>query len=149
MREYYKNPEATAATLRDGWLHTGDIARIDEDGFIWLVDRAKDVIITGGENIFPVEIESHIMSHPKVQDVGVIGMPEERLGEIVAAIIKEKPNQTLTEDEIMKFCEELPRYKRPRKIIFAEVPRSPTGKIEKPKLRKQYTGTTGKISKLE
>ena len=149
MREYYKNPEATAATLRDGWLHTGDIARIDEDGFIWLVDRAKDVIITGGENIFPVEIESHIMSHPKVQDVGVIGMPEQRLGEIVAAIIKEKPNQTLTEDEIMKFCEELPRYKRPRKIIFAEVPRSPTGKIEKPKLRKQYTGITGKIGKLE
>jgi acyl-CoA synthetase (AMP-forming)/AMP-acid ligase II len=89
------------------------------------------------------------MSHPKVQDVGVIGMPEQRLGEIVAAIIKAKPNQTLTEDEIMKFCEELPRYKRPRKIIFAEVPRSPTGKIEKPKLRKQYTGITGKIGKLE
>jgi len=149
MREYYKNPEATAATLRDGWLHTGDIARMDEDGFIWLVDRAKDVIITGGENIFPVEIESHIMSHPKVQDVGVIGMPDQRLGEIVAAIIKEKPNQTLTEDEIAKFCEALPRYKRPRKIIFAEVPRSPTGKIEKPKLRKQYTGIAEKIGKLE
>jgi acyl-CoA synthetase (AMP-forming)/AMP-acid ligase II len=149
MREYYKNPEATATTLKDGWLFTGDIARKDEDGFIWLVDRAKDVIITGGENIFPVEIESHIMSHPKVQDVGVIGMPEERLGEIVAAIIKEKPNQTLTEAEITEFCEELPRYKRPRKIIFGEVPRSPTGKIEKPKLRKQYTGVAGKIGKLE
>ena len=148
MKEYYKNPQATAATLKDGWLHTGDIARMDEDGFIWLVDRAKDVIITGGENIFPVEIESHIMSHPKVQDVGVIGMPEERLGEIVAAIIKEKPNQTLTEAEIVEFCEELPRYKRPRKIIFGEVPRSPTGKIEKPKLRKQYTGIAGKIGKL-
>jgi len=149
MREYYKNPEATAATLSDGWLHTGDIARIDEDGFIWLVDRAKDVIITGGENIFPVEIESHIMSHPKVQDVGVIGMPDERLGEIVAAIIKEKPNQTLTEAEMREFCEGLPRYKRPRKIIFDDVPRSPTGKIEKPKLRKQYTGIAGKIGKME
>ena len=149
MREYYKNPEATAQTLKDGWLHTGDIARMDEDGFIYLVDRAKDVIITGGENIFPVEIENHIMGHPKVQDVGVIGMPEERLGEIVAAIIKEKPNQTLTETEIMEFCEELPRYKRPRKIIFGEVPRSPTGKIEKPKLRKKYTGTTGMIGKLK
>ena len=149
MREYYKNPEATAATLKDGWLHTGDIARMDEDGFIWLVDRAKDVIITGGENIFPVEIESHIMSHPKVQDVGVIGMPDERLGEIVAAIIKEKPNQTLTEAEIAEFCEQLPRYKRPRKIIFAEVPRSPTGKIEKPKLRQKYTGTKERIAKLE
>ncbi len=88
MKEYYKNPEATAATLKDGWLLTGDIARIDEDGFIWLVDRAKDIIITGGENIFPVEIESHIMGHPKVQDVGVIGLPDERLVEIVAAIIK-------------------------------------------------------------
>ncbi len=149
MREYYKNPEATLATLNEGWLYTGDIARKDEDGFFWLVDRAKDVIITGGENIFPVEIESHIMSHPKVQDVGVIGMPDERLGEIVAAIIQEKPNQTLTEEEIAKFCEELPRYKRPRKIIFGEVPRSPTGKIEKPKLRKQYTGIAGKIGKLK
>ena len=149
MREYYKNPEATAVTLKDGWLHTGDIARMDEDGFIWLVDRAKDVIITGGENIFPVEIESHIMSHPKVQDVGVIGMPDERLGEIVAAIIKEKPNQTLTEEEIIKFCEDLPRYKRPKKIIFGEVPRSPTGKIEKPKLRKKYTGVKERIGKLE
>jgi acyl-CoA synthetase (AMP-forming)/AMP-acid ligase II len=149
MREYYKNPEATAQTLKDGWLYTGDIARIDEDGFIWLVDRAKDVIITGGENIFPVEIESHIMSHPKVQDVGVIGLPDKRLGEIVGAIIKEKPNQTLTEAEVAAFCEELPRYKRPRKIIFGEVPRSPTGKIEKPKLRKQYTGIAGKIGKLE
>jgi acyl-CoA synthetase (AMP-forming)/AMP-acid ligase II len=149
MREYYNNPEATAATLKDGWLHTGDIARMDEDGFIWLVDRAKDVIITGGENIFPVEIESHIMSHPKVQDVGVIGMPDERLGEIVAAIIREKPNQTLTETEIIKFCEALPRYKRPRKIIFGEVPRSPTGKIEKPKLRQKYTGVSERIAKLE
>jgi acyl-CoA synthetase (AMP-forming)/AMP-acid ligase II len=148
MREYYKNPQATADTLKDGWLHTGDIARMDEDGFIWLVDRAKDVIITGGENIFPVEIESHIMSHPKVQDVGVIGLPDERLGEIVGAIIKAKPNQTLTEAEIAEFCQELPRYKRPRKIIFGDVPRSPTGKIEKPKLRKKYTGVAGKIGKL-
>jgi acyl-CoA synthetase (AMP-forming)/AMP-acid ligase II len=149
MKEYYKNPEATESTLKDGWLLTGDIARVDEDGFIWLVDRAKDIIITGGENIFPVEIENHIMEHPKVQDVGVIGLPDERLGEIVAAIIKAKPGQTLTEEEIVKYCEELPRYKRPRKIIFSEVPRSPTGKIEKPKLRKQYTGISERIGKIE
>jgi acyl-CoA synthetase (AMP-forming)/AMP-acid ligase II len=149
MKEYYKNPEATASTLKDGWLLTGDIARVDEDGFIWLVDRAKDIIITGGENIFPVEIESHIMGHSKVQDVGVIGLPDERLGEIVAAIVKAKPGQALTEEEINDFCEELPRYKRPRKIIFGEVPRSPTGKIEKPKLRKQYTGISERIGKLE
>ena len=149
MKEYYKNPEATAKTLKDGWLLTGDIARVDAEGFIWLVDRAKDIIITGGENIFPVEIESHIMGYPKVQDVGVIGLPDERLGEIVAAIIKAKPGQTLAEEEIVAYCEELPRYKRPRKIIFDEVPRSPTGKIEKPKLRKQHTGISERIGKLE
>jgi acyl-CoA synthetase (AMP-forming)/AMP-acid ligase II len=149
MKEYYKNPEATAATLKEGWLLTGDIARIDEDGFIWLVDRAKDVIITGGENIFPVEIESFIMGHPKVQDIGVIGVPDERLVEIVAAIIQPKPNQTLTKEEIDEFCLELPRYKRPRKIIFGDVPRSPTGKIEKPKLRKKYTGISEKIRQPE
>ena len=146
MKEYYKNPEATAATLKNGWLLTGDIACIDEDGFIWLVDRAKDIIITGGENIFPVEIESHIMGHPKVQDVGVIGLPDKRLVEIVAAIIQAKPNQVLTEEEVTGFCKDLPRYKRPRKIIFGEVPRSPTGKIEKPKLRKIYTGIRERIS---
>ncbi len=149
MKAYYKNPDATAATIKDGWLLTGDIARFDEDGFIWLVDRAKDIIITGGENIFPVEIETFIMAHPKVQDVGVIGLPEERLGEIVAAIIKAKPKQRLTAEEITEFCQGLPRYKRPRKIIFGEVPRSPTGKIEKPKLRKQYTGVSERIGKLE
>ncbi len=143
MTEYYKNPEATEATIKDGWLLTGDIARQNEDGFIWLVDRAKDVIITGGENLFPVEIESFIMEHPKVQDAAVIGYPDERLGEIALAIIKTKPSQTMTEEELMKFCEGLPRYTRPRKVIFAEIPRNPTGKIEKPKLRKQYTGHTG------
>ena len=149
MKEYYKNPEATESTLKDGWLLTGDIARVDKDGFIWLVDRAKDIIITGGENIFPVEIENHIMAHAKVQDVGVIGLPDERLGEIVAAIIKVKPGQALSEEEVVEYCEELPRYKRPRKIIFSEVPRSPTGKIEKPKLRKQYTGISERIGKIE
>ncbi len=145
MKEYYKSPEATAATMVDGWLLTGDIARLDEDGFIWLVDRAKDIIITGGENIFPVEIESFIMDNHKVQDVGVIGYPDERLGEIVTAIVQVKPSQDMTEEELMKFCEGLPRYKRPRKIIFADVPRNPTGKIEKPKLRKKYTGRSKKL----
>ncbi len=143
MKEYYKNPEATADTLKDGWLLTGDIARQDADGFIWLVDRAKDVIITGGENIFPVEIESFIMSHPKIQDAAVIGYPDDRLGEIALAVVKVKPSQTMNEAEFMTFCEGLPRYTRPRKVIFADVPRSPTGKIEKPKLREKYTGQSG------
>jgi len=140
MKEYYKNPEATARTLFDGWLLTGDIAREDEDGFIWLVDRKKDVIITGGENIFPVEIEDFLHEHPAISDAAVIGIPDDRLGEIVAAIVQLKPGKTLDEETFFKFCEELPRYKRPRKVFFDNVPRNPTGKIEKPKLRKQYAG---------
>jgi acyl-CoA synthetase (AMP-forming)/AMP-acid ligase II len=140
MKEYYKNPDATAATLIDGWVLTGDMARVDEDGFIWLVDRKKDVIITGGENIFPVEIEDFLLENPKIQDAAVIGVPDERLGEKVAAIIQLKPGKEMDDDEVLKFCEGLPRYKRPRKIIFDDVPRNPTGKIEKPKLRKKYSG---------
>jgi len=140
MKEYYKNPEATAGTLFDGWLLTGDIAREDEDGFIWLVDRKKDVIITGGENIFPVEIEDFLHEHAAISDAAVIGIPDERLGEIVAAIVQLKAGKILDEEAFFKFCEKLPRYKRPRKVFFDNVPRNPTGKIEKPKLRKQYAG---------
>lgn len=140
MKCYYKNPEATAETLKDGWLHTGDMAREDEDGFIYLVDRKKDVVISGGENIYPVQIEDFLRSHPKIKDVAVIGFPDARLGEIAGAIIEIKPNMTCDEQDILDFCVELPRYKRPRKIIFAEVPRNPTGKIEKPKLREIYVG---------
>ena len=141
MKEYYKNPKASAATLvENGWLRTGDIARQDEEGFIWLVDRKKDVIITGGENIFPVEIEDFLQDHPKIQDVAVIGLPSQRLGEIATAVIQVKPGQTLTKEEVDAFCQGLARYKRPRKIIFADVPRNPTGKIEKPKLRKEFAG---------
>lgn len=140
MKEYYRNPQATKEVLSDGWLLTGDMARQDEDGFLWLVDRKKDVIITGGENIFPVEIEDFLQAHPKIQDVAVVGLPSTRLGEITAAVVQVKSGQELTEEEIKEYCESLPRYKRPRKIIFAPVPRNPTGKIEKPKLRKQYGG---------
>jgi len=140
MKEYYKNPKATKETIIDGWLMTGDMARFDEDGFIWLVDRKKDVIITGGENIFPVEIEAFLMENGKIQDAAVIGIPDERLGEIVAAIIKVKPGKEMTGEEALRYCEKLPKYKRPRKVFFDEVPRNPTGKIEKPKLRKKYAG---------
>ena len=140
MKEYYKNPEATRNTIVDGWLLTGDMARVDEDGFIWLVDRKKDIIISGGENIFPVEIEDFLLENQKIQDAAVIGIPDERLGEIVAAVIQAKPGQELTEEEVLAYCEALPRYKRPRKIFFDNVPRNPTGKIEKPKLREKYAG---------
>ena len=138
MKEYYRNPEATAGVIRNGWLHTGDIARMDAEGFIWLIDRKKDIIISGGENIYPNEIENFLLAFDKILDVGVIGIPDERLGEIVAAIISPKPGRDLSEAEIQKFCEALPRYKRPRKIIIGDVPRNPTGKIEKPALRKKY-----------
>ena len=146
MVEYYKNPEATAESIKDGWLFTGDMAKLDEDGFIWLVDRKKDVIISGGENIYPVQIESFLMKNDKINDVAVIGLPDPRQGEIAAAIIELKPGAEATEEEINNFCLELPRYKRPRKVIFAEVPRNATGKIEKPALRERY-GATNLVAK--
>ena len=138
---YYKDEKATRAVLGDGWLYTGDMAREDEEGFIYLVDRKKDVIITGGENLYPVQIEDYIRSCDYVRDVAVIGLPDERLGEIAAAIVELKPEcSSVTEEDIAAFCGGLPRYKRPRRIIFDKVPRNATGKIEKPKLREKYCG---------
>ena len=138
MTCYYKNPEATADTIKDGWLYTGDMAKVDEDGFIYLVDRKKDVVISGGENIYPVQIEDFLRAYDKIKDVAVIGLPDARLGEITAAIIEIKEGVQCTEEEINEFCTELPRYKRPKKIYFEKVPRNPTGKIEKPALREKY-----------
>ena len=140
MTCYYHNPKATEEVLKDGWLYTGDMAKQDEDGFIYLVDRKKDVIISGGENIYPVQIEDFLRGNDKIRDVAVIGLPDKRLGEISAAIVELKPECVCTEDEINEYCRQLPRYKRPKKIIFAEVPRNATGKIEKPKLREIYCG---------
>ncbi|MBR2909973.1 MAG: acyl--CoA ligase, partial [Lentisphaeria bacterium] len=139
MLRYYKDEKATNDVLsEDRWLYTGDMAKESEDGFIYLVDRKKDVIITGGENLYPVQIEDFLRRHNAIKDVAVIGLPDLRLGEIAAAIIEIKEGFSLTENEVNDFCLELPRYQRPRKIIFAEVPRNSTGKIEKPKLRKLY-----------
>ena len=137
---YYKNEQATNDVLKDGWLYTGDVARMDKDGFIYLVDRKKDVIISGGENLYPVEIEDFLNTNNKIKDVAVIGLPDERLGEIAAAVIELKEGMEATEEEINEFCHALPRYKRPKKIILAKVPRNPTGKIEKPVLRQMYGG---------
>lgn len=140
MKCYYNNPQATAELLKDGWLYTGDMARMDEDGFVYLVDRKKDVIISGGENLYPVQIEDFLRAHEAIKDVAVIGLPDPRLGEIPAAVIELKPGFSCSEADIEQFCTDLPRYKRPRKIIFDHVPRNPTGKIEKPRLRKKYVG---------
>lgn len=138
MTCYYNDPKATAEVLKDGWLFTGDMAMKDEEDFIYLVDRKKDVIISGGENIYPVQIEDFLHGFDAVKDVAVIGLPDRRLGEIAAAIIECQPGASCSEEDIMTFCHKLPRYKRPHKIIFAQVPRNATGKIEKPKLRKIY-----------
>ena len=136
---YYKNPDATKEVLdEEGWLYTGDMAMQDKEGFIYLVDRKKDVIITGGENIYPVQIEDFLHRMEAIKDVAVIGLADKRLGEISAAIIELKEGYSCTEEDVNNFCLELPKYKRPRKIIFAQVPRNPTGKIEKPKLRELY-----------
>ena len=137
---YYNNPQATAETLKDGWLLTGDMARMDEEGFIYLVDRKKDVVISGGENLYPVEIENFMAGFKPIKDVAVIGLPDPRLGEIAAAIVELVPGVDCTVEDIQEFCQGMPRYKRPRKIILAPVPRNATGKIEKPKLRKMYGG---------
>lgn len=138
MVEYYKNPDATAEVLKGDWLYTGDMARVDDDGFIFLVDRKKDVIISGGENLYPVQIEDFLRTNEKIKDVAVIGMPDVRLGEVATAIIELKENVSADENEINEFCMSLPKYKRPRKIFFDKVPRNPTGKIEKPLLRQRY-----------
>ncbi len=138
MTCYYNNPEATAEVLKDGWLYTGDMAMQDKDGFYFLVDRKKDVIVSGGENIYPVQIEDFLRQNQKIKDVAVIGLSDRRLGEKTAAIIEIKDGMECTKEEIEEFCMGLPRYKRPKEIIFDEIPRNATGKIEKPALRKRY-----------
>ena len=140
MTCYYHDERATAEVLKDGWLYTGDMAMQDEDGFYFLVDRKKDVIISGGENLYPVQIEDFLRTHSAIHDVAVIGLPDHRLGEIAAAIIELKPGAICSEEDINDFCKALPRYKRPHKVIFDQIPRNPTGKIEKPKLRQKYCG---------
>lgn len=139
MKCYFNDEKATRETLYDGWLMTGDMAYEDEDGFIFLVDRKKDVIISGGENLYPVQIEDFLRKNDNIKDAAVIGLPDDRLGEIAAAIIELKEGAECTEEDINEFCLDLPRYKRPHKIIFADVPRNPTGKIEKPVLRERYS----------
>ena len=112
---------------------------MDEEGFVYIVDRKKDLVISGGENIYPVVIEAILLKHSKIRDAAVIGAPDERLGEVVAAVIEPRGGEILTKEEVSSFCEKnMPRYKRPRYVFFDQIPRSPSGKIEKPKLRQKY-----------
>lgn len=145
MKGYYKRPEATAEVMRSGWFHTGDIGVMDADGYLSIVDRKKDMVLRGGMNVYPRELEEVLMLHPAVSLVAVIGVPDERLGEEVKACIVLKPGASATEDEIIEWCKErMAAYKYPRHIEFYEtLPVSATGKILKRELRAMEKGKTG------
>jgi len=142
MTEYWNRPEATRDTLVDGWLKTGDVASMDEDGFIYIQDRIKDMIISGGENVYPAEIENVILGHPSVAEVAVIGQTSERWGESPFAVVVTKGNEALTESDILQFCDgKLARFKLPKGAVFTDtIPRNPSGKVLKRVLREQHPG---------
>jgi len=145
MQGYWRNPDATAAVLRDGWLHTGDVGSIDEDGFVTIVDRIKDMIVTGGENVYSAEVESVLASHPQVIDCAVIGLPDARWGESIHAVIVKRPNSNLTEDELDTHCRaRMAGYKRPRSydIRHEPLPLSGAGKVRKAQLREEALAKT-------
>src|SRR5258707_5014048 len=139
MKGYLKKPEATAEALKDGWFHTGDVATRDDEGYYFIVDRKKDMIIRGGFNVYPREIEEVLYAHPAVQEAAVIGVPDERMGEEVSAVVSLKPGQTVSENELIAFTKErLAAYKYPRTIRFLDsLPKGPTGKILTKELKQQ------------
>ncbi len=145
MQGYFDQPDLTAETLKDGWIHTGDVFRQDKDGFYYFVDRKKDVIKSGGENVFAAEVEQVILSHPSVEGCAVIGIPDLKFGEAVMAVVKLKSNLSATEEEIIAFCKaHLSSYKKPRRVVFVEAfPQSETGKVLKAKLREKYASIEG------
>ena len=146
---YHENPEMTAETIKDGWLHTGDLLKTDEEGYYYVVDRMKDMVTCGGENCFPVEIEDALMDHPDIDDVACIGYPDERLVEIVLAVVQLKEGKSMTEEELIAYAKsKMALYKVPRKVIFDKVPRNPTGKLMKPQIREKYTGRKEAFKKL-
>jgi acyl-CoA synthetase (AMP-forming)/AMP-acid ligase II len=140
MKEYWNLPDTTSRTLRDGWVYTGDLATVDEAGYLYLVDRKHDMIISGGFNIYPREVEEVLYLHPAVQEAAVIGVPDPTWGEAVKAIVALKPDASATPEELIALClEHLARYKRPKSIEFvAALPKSPVGKILRRELREPY-----------
>jgi acyl-CoA synthetase (AMP-forming)/AMP-acid ligase II len=142
MKGYWNRPEATAETIRDGWLHTGDLASVDKEGFVFIQDRKKDMIITGGENVYPAEVEAVLARHPDVLECAVIGMPSARWGESAAAVVVPKAGCSLAPADLIAFCEgKLARYKIPRvALLVEEIPRNPTGKVLKRVLRERFPG---------
>jgi fatty-acyl-CoA synthase len=140
MKGYWNNPKATAETVKEGWLHTGDLAKVDKEGFVYIVDRKKDMIISGEENIYPAEIEQVLYSHPKIQEAAVIGVPDEKWGESVKAVVVCKPGEKLTEEEVIAFAKQhLASYKKPKQVVFIDqLPRNASMKVLKKELRQKY-----------
>jgi fatty-acyl-CoA synthase len=137
---YWQLPEITKNSFEDGWLHSGDVSRRDEDGYYYIVDRWKDMFISGGENVYPAEVENVLFSNPAVAEAAIIGVKDEKWGEVGRAIVALKPNQTLSEQEVIDFCKErLAKYKVPKSVVFINaLPRNAAGKVLKTDLRKQY-----------
>jgi acyl-CoA synthetase (AMP-forming)/AMP-acid ligase II len=148
MRGYWNLPNATAEALRGGWMHTGDAGTLDDEGYLFVQDRTKDMIVSGGENVYPREVEDVLYRHPAVADAAVIGVPDAKWGEAVKAIVVTKAGQEVTAEELMRFCDgQLAGYKRPRSVDFADaLPRNPSGKILKKDLRERYwSGHTRRV----
>jgi long-chain acyl-CoA synthetase len=149
MAGYWNHPEDTAAVIRDGWFHTGDAGTMDADGFIYIKDRIKDMIVSGGENIYPAELEGVLAGHPAVADVAVIGVPDDRWGEAVKAIVVRKPGVELGQEELIDWSrDKLAGFKRPRSVDFVDaIPRNPSGKMLKRQLREPYwAGATRQVN---
>ena len=140
MKGYWRNPEATSKALRNGWLHTGDVGRIDEDGYVFLMDRSKDMIISGGENIYPREVEEVIARHPAVREVVVIGIPDPQWGEAIKAVVSLREDCSVTADQLIAFCKDhIASYKKPKSVDFVdELPKNSYGKLLKRELRAKY-----------
>ncbi|MCL6612736.1 MAG: long-chain-fatty-acid--CoA ligase [Peptococcaceae bacterium] len=140
LQEYYKNPQATREAIVDGWFHSGDLVRMDEEGFVYVVDRKKDMVISGGENVYPAEVEEVLYRHEKILEAAVIGVPSDKWGEAVHAVVVPKPGQTLTEEEVISFCAaNLAGYKKPRSVEFVDaLPRNAAGKVLKTRLREKH-----------
>ena len=151
MKGYWNQPEATRDALRGEWLYTGDVGRQDEDGYYYIVDRKKELIISGGENIFPGEVESVLFTHPGVADVAVMDTPDQIFGELCLAVVVKKPEAALTESDLIEWCrDKLALYKVPRRILFVDdLPRTFTGKMQKNKVREIVAGSAPAVSEVE
>jgi|BEDMetMinimDraft_2_1075160.scaffolds.fasta_scaffold06406_1 fatty-acyl-CoA synthase len=149
MLGYWNQPEATAEAVRGGWFHTGDLARQDDEGYLFIVDRKKDMIITGGENVYPVEVEQVLVRHPRVQDVAVFGIPDAKWGERVVAAVVTRDGQPLSTEEVQAFCSgKLARFKVPSQVhVLPELPRNATGKVLKTELRRRFGGTDRAVTR--